>query len=82
MAFVASGLRKTSEGEFVYNAAADAIATVIASGYFNAHSKFLKQDDVITVIGANRTTIDTIFVNSASGAAVVTTIAAEGVTVT
>jgi hypothetical protein len=80
MAFAASGLRKLAEGLFSYYAAADTAATVQASGYFNSATKFLKQDDVIIVIGAARTTIDMAVVNSASGAATVTTIGAEGVT--
>ena len=79
MAFVASGLRKLAEGLFAYNAAADTATTVQASGYFNAHTKFLKQDDVILVISANRAAIDVIAVSSATGAATVTTVIAEGV---
>lgn len=66
----------------LYYAGADAIATVTASGYFNAVTDQLRQGDVIIVIGAAYTTIDLIFVNSATGAATVTTLATEGVTAT
>lgn len=69
-------------GLFIYQAAADAIATVTASGFFNLATTMLKKGDVILVIGAAFTTIDSIFVSSTSGAAVVTTLATEGVTAT
>lgn len=83
---VAGGLRKL----FIYDAGADAIATVTASGYFNNARDMLDKADVIMVIGSNQSTIDNIFVSSlrsahsslAASPAAVTTIAAEGVTVT
>lgn len=65
----------------IYNAGADTVATVTASGYFNAVTGQLRQGDVIIVLGAGLTTIDNVFVNSATGAATVTTVATEGVTV-
>jgi len=82
MAYAATGLTKLTEFLFRYNAGADAIATVVASGYFNNATDMLKQDDIILVIGATRTTIDVIYVNSATGATTVTTIGAEGITAT
>lgn len=66
----------------IYNAGADAIATVTGSGYFNLVTDQLRQGDVIIVLGSALTTIDVIFVNSATGAATVTTLATEGVTAT
>ena len=65
-----------------YMAGADTVAQVTASGYFNLVTDQLRQGDVMHVVANNLTTIDVIFVNSATGAAVVTTIATEGVTVT
>jgi hypothetical protein len=66
----------------IYNSAADNIATVTGSGYFNAVTDQLRQYDVIIVISTAGSVIDMIFVNSATGAAVVTTIGAEGITAT
>lgn len=82
MAFAATGLRKIAEGLFVYSAGADTAATVKASGYFSSKWRELKQDDVIIVIGATRTTVDTMVVSSATNATTVTTIAVEGETAT
>jgi hypothetical protein len=82
MALAVSGLRKIAEGLFVYSAGADTAATVQASGYFNTITHLLKQDDVIIIIGNNRGSVDVAFVNSASGAATVTTVGVEGVTAT
>ncbi len=83
---VAGGARK----HFIYDAGADAIATVIAAGYFNGARDQLDRADVLTVIGASYTTIDTIFVNSLRSAhgghlaapGNVTTISVEGVVAT
>lgn len=52
-----------------------AIATIIASGYFNTATNRLKQFDVIIVSSATGGTplVDVIHVTSATGAAVVTT---------
>lgn len=60
----------------------DAIATVTASGYFNAITARLKRWDIIHVVGltGGATTIDNVIVTSATGAATVTTTAVEGVT--
>lgn len=76
---VAGGLRKI----FVY-ITPDTIATVTASGYFNAAAAELDQFDIMFVIGTTggTPTFDAIFVTSASRAAVVTTSATEGVTAT
>lgn len=82
MALAVTGLRKIAEGLFVYNSGADTAATVQASGYFSAITHNLKQDDVIVIIGNSRASVDVAFVNSATGAATVTTIGVEGVTAT
>jgi hypothetical protein len=85
MALDVTKLERMSGGArslFVYDAGADAIATVTASGYFNLATNNLKQKDVIIVIGGSATTIDTIFVSSANFAATVTTVSTEGVTAT
>jgi uncharacterized phosphosugar-binding protein len=60
----------------------DAIATVVASGYFNTVTDNLKQNDVILVVGSTggTRTVDVVCVTSATGAATVTTTALEGVT--
>jgi hypothetical protein len=60
----------------------DAIATIVASGFFNAATDNLKQNDVILCVGSTggTRTIDVICVTSATGAATVTTTALEGVT--
>jgi hypothetical protein len=56
----------------------DAIATVVASGYFNNATNELKQADVIfAVTGVGGTlALRTLLVTSATGAATVTTLAA------
>ena len=60
----------------------DAVATIVASGFFNAATDNLKQNDVILCVGSTggTRTIDVICVTSATGAATVTTTALEGVT--
>lgn len=60
----------------------DAVATVVASGYFNAVTSNLKRYDVILCIGSTggTPTIDVLTVTSATNAATVTTTALEGVT--
>lgn len=86
MAFstTASKLQKASGGAksiFTFETA-DAIATVVGSGYFNAATDNLKKWDIIHVIATTggTPTFDSIFVTSATGAATVTTSALEGVT--
>jgi DNA-binding MurR/RpiR family transcriptional regulator len=69
-------------GFYIYDALADTIATVTTSGYFNDIARQMRNRDVIIVIANNGGSIDTIFVTSATGAAVVTTSAVEGVTAT
>lgn len=83
---IGGGLRKL----FIYDAGADAIATVTAAGYFNGVRDQLDKADVIIVIGGSQTTIDNIFVSSLRSAHTsllaspgnVTTISVEGVTAT
>ena len=58
----------------LYDAGADAVATAIASGYFNSITDRLKNKDVIICIAATNTAVDVLFVNSATGAATVTTV--------
>jgi hypothetical protein len=71
-----------SIGLLVYDAGADAIATVTGSGYFNAYTTNLRKGDIILVVGNSQASIDSIIVTSATGAATVTTSATEGVTAT
>lgn len=54
---------------------ADAIATVVASGYFNNGTTRLRQFDVIDVVSSTGGTpaVDVLTVTSATGAATVTT---------
>jgi len=52
----------------------EAIATVIASGYFNDWTNHLRNGDVIIVSDTNVPTIDMIVVSSADNAATVTTV--------
>lgn len=77
MAFSASTLTKTSGGErnlWMYTTA-DAIATVIASGYFNNAAANFKAHDVIIVVSSNTGThaVDVLVVTSATFATTVTT---------
>jgi len=78
MALSASTLYKiggAQPGLFIYTSA-DAIATVIASGYFNAVTDTLKQTDVILAVTSTGGTIavDALAVTSATGATTVTTV--------
>jgi hypothetical protein len=86
MALTASTLFKiagANPGLHIYKTA-DAIATVVASGYFNAVTDNLRQHDVILVVGSTggTVTVDVVAVTSADGAATVTTTATEGSTAT
>jgi hypothetical protein len=65
-------------GILTYEAGADAIAAVVASGYFNAASSMLRKADIILVSSASQAAVDLILVTSATGAATVTTTATEG----
>ena len=78
MAYSASNLRKVAGGAmsvFLYDSA-DAIGTIVASGYFNSATNELKQNDVIIAVGSigGTRTVDMLVVSSATGAATVTTI--------
>lgn len=83
---VGGGLRKF----FIYDAGADTIATVTASGYFNNARDQLDKADVICVVSNTQAAIDMIFVSSLRSAHTsllaspgpVTTISVEGVTAT
>lgn len=82
MALTAATLSKIGGGVqqlFLYNTA-DAIATVLGSGYFNSVTYQLKQNDVILVVSKTGGTreFDAIAVTSATDAATVTTTALEG----
>ena len=77
MAFAAADLHKVGGGVkslYMYESA-DAVATIVASGYFNSATNSLKQDDVIIAVGSTggTRTVDVLVVTSASGAATVTT---------
>lgn len=86
MPLVLSNLNRVSggisPGLLTYDAAADTIATVTASGYFNGATNHLRNRDVIMVVANNGATIDNIIVTSATLAATVTTSATEGITAT
>ena len=78
MAYTSSNLKKIAGGSnsvFLYDSA-DAIGTIIGSGYFNTATAELKQNDVIIAVGSTggTRTVDMIVVSSATGAATVTTI--------
>jgi len=78
MAYTSSNLKKIAGGSnsvFLYDSA-DAIGTIIGSGYFNNATAALKQNDVIIAVGSTggTRTVDMIVVSSATGAATVTTI--------
>ena len=78
MAYSASNLRKVAGGAmsvFLYDSA-DAIGTIVTSGYFNSATNELKQNDVIIAVGSTggTRTVDLLVVSSATGAATVTTI--------
>tara|TARA_R110002020_G_scaffold146402_1_gene321024 strand:+ start:3026 stop:3274 length:249 start_codon:yes stop_codon:yes gene_type:complete len=79
MAFTKATLKMVATGGdqqlYIYNSA-DAISSIIASGYFNTVTDRLKQNDIILVVGATggTRTMDAIVVASATAAATVTTI--------
>jgi len=75
-AFSAANMNRVQVGTvtlWVYKTA-DAIATIVASGYFNGVSDLLNNGDVIIASDTNVPTIDMLTVTSADGAATVTTL--------
>lgn len=78
MAFAASGFKTLIQGGagqlHYYQSGADALATVIASGYFNSITDSLKNGDVILCFNTGSTLIDVLVVNSATKAATVTVV--------
>jgi hypothetical protein len=78
MAFVLADLGKVAGGakQIHYYASTDALATIIASGYFNDATANLRQFDIIIAVGSTggTATVDVLVVSSATGAATVTTI--------
>jgi hypothetical protein len=79
MAFDATNISPhgiTSGNKFLMYKSTDAIATVIASGYFNNYAPYLAVNDVICVVGSTggTQTVDIIVVATISGSNVVTTI--------
>ena len=77
MAFTRSTLSKITGGarQIHWYSSADAIATVIGSGYFNDATNDLKQFDIILAVTSTGGTaaVDVLVVTSATGAATVTT---------
>jgi hypothetical protein len=77
MAFTRSTLSKVTGGarQIHWYSSADAIATVIGSGYFNDATNDLKQFDIILAVTSTGGTaaVDVLVVTSATGAATVTT---------
>jgi hypothetical protein len=75
-AFTAASMNRIQGGTvtlWLY-ASADAIATVVGSGYFNTYTNYLNKGDVIIVSSSTGPTIDVITVSSADQAATVTTV--------
>lgn len=54
----------------------DALATIIASGYFNAYTNLIRENDIIIIVGSSggTQTVDVLVVSSADNAATVTVI--------
>lgn len=77
MAFTRSTLSKVTGGarQIHWYSSADAIATVIGSGYFNDATNDLKQFDIILAVTSTggAAAVDVLVVTSATGAATVTT---------
>jgi hypothetical protein len=77
MAFTRSTLSKVTGGarQIHWYSSADAIGTVIGSGYFNDATNDLKQFDIILAVTSTGGTaaVDVLVVTSATGAATVTT---------
>jgi hypothetical protein len=77
MAFARAGLTKIAGGarQLHYYTSTDAIATVIASGYFNDATNDLKQFDIIltTTSTGGTAVVDMLLVTSATLATTVTT---------
>ncbi len=77
MALTSSALKKVAgagdQNLFVYKSA-DAISTIVGSGYFNNVTDDLKQFDMILCVGATggTATVDIAVITSATGAATVT----------
>lgn len=80
MAFNPANLQMVSRkrghkgNKFWHYTTTDALATIIASGYFNKAAASFAKYDVIFIIDSNVPTYDVIFVSSASHAATVTTV--------
>jgi hypothetical protein len=76
MAFTRSTFTKLAGGarQVHYYTSADAIATVIASGYFNSVTNDMKTHDIILAVTSNTGThaVDMLVVTSATDAATVT----------
>lgn len=78
MAYTATTLFKVggaNPGLWIYHST-DALAAIIASGYFSTSTNSLKQNDVILCVGATggTRTVDMVVVSSATEAATVTVI--------
>lgn len=77
MALVLADLAKIAGGakQIFYYVSADAIGTVVASGYFNDATANLRQYDIIIAVTSTGGTqaVDVLVVTSATGAATVTT---------
>ncbi len=75
-AFDAANMNRIQAGTvtlWVYKTT-DAIATVVASGYFNSHSDLVKENDIILCASSTGGTnaVDVLIVTSADGASTVT----------
>jgi len=77
MAFVHANLERVSGGKqktFNYEAGADAVVTVIASGYFNEAAPEFNKGDIIVAKCANFTAVDVLMVSSVRGVVPVTVV--------
>lgn len=77
MAFSRTAFAKLAGGarQLYYYSSADAILTIVGSGYFNTATDDLKQNDIILAVGSvgGTQTVDMLVVTSATGATTVTT---------
>lgn len=77
MAFVAANLELVTHGLqklYMFDSKADALATVVASGYFNDAANELNAGDVIIAKNTGGTLVDMLIVTSARGVTPVTVV--------
>ena len=76
MAYSASNLKKIAGGAtgIFYYDSADAIGTIVGSGYFNSATNELKQNDIIIAVGSTggTRTVDMLVVQTNTGTGLTT----------